>query len=152
MMEFFDKKLIFLNKNYATTDDLFEDLGGEILANGYGTTLFIEKLKEREGIFPTGLNLGSYGVAIPHTDPEYITSQFISVATLSQPVDFKAMDNIEMDVPVRLVFILGLKKAENQLLVLQKLMQVIQDPKLVEDLLQESKQQEILIKLEKYIN
>lgn len=149
MIEFLNQTLVFLNKSYPNSDALFEDIGGEISAKGYGTGQFIEKLKEREGIFPTGLNLGNYGVAIPHTDPEYITEQFISVATLTHPVPFKSMDNIEVEVPVNLVFILGLKKAENQLMVLQQLMKVIQDETLVKDLIEEKNCQRLLKTLEK---
>lgn len=149
MIEFLNQKLVFLNKSYTSSDALFEDIGGEISARGYGTGQFVEKLKEREGNFPTGLNLGSYGVAIPHTDPEYITEQFISVATLREPVSFKSMDNIEVEVPVKLVFILGLKKAENQLKILQTLMKVIQDETLVKELMKEKSINQLLLTLEK---
>ncbi|MBP1042239.1 PTS sugar transporter subunit IIA [Vagococcus sp. BWB3-3] len=149
MIEFLNQKLVFLNKSYSNSDALFEDIGGEIFAKGFGTGQFVEKLKEREGNFPTGLNLGNYGVAIPHTDPEYITEQFISVATLNEPVSFKSMDNINVEVPVKLVFILGLTKAENQLLVLQKLMQVIQDEALVKGLMKEKNINDLLRTLEK---
>lgn len=149
MIEFLNQQLVFLNKSYASSDALFDDIGGQIAARGFGTGQFAEKLKEREGNFPTGLNLGNYGVAIPHTDPEYITEQFISVVTLNEPVSFKSMDNIDMEVPVRLVFILGLTKADNQLLVLQTLMQVIQDEQLVKELMQEKSIKDVLSALEK---
>lgn len=149
MIEFLNQQLVFLNKSYASSDALFDDIGGQISARGFGTGQFVEKLKEREGNFPTGLNLGNYGVAIPHTDPEYITEQFISVATLNEPVSFKSMDNIEVEVPVRLVFILGLTKADNQLLVLQTLMQVIQDEQLVKEIMQEKSIKDVLSALEK---
>lgn len=149
MIEFLNQQLVFLNKSYTSSDALFDDIGGQISARGFGTGQFVEKLKEREGNFPTGLNLGNYGVAIPHTDPEYITEQFISVATLNEPVSFKSMDNIEVEVPVRLVFILGLTKADNQLLVLQTLMQVIQDEQLVKEIMQEKSIKDVLSALEK---
>ncbi|WP_314066459.1 PTS sugar transporter subunit IIA [uncultured Vagococcus sp.] len=149
MIEFLNQQLVFLNKSYASSDALFDDIGGQISARGFGTGQFVEKLKEREGNFPTGLNLGNYGVAIPHTDPEYITEQFISVATLNEPVSFKSMDNIEVEVPVRLVFILGLTKADNQLMVLQTLMQVIQDEQLVKEIMQEKSIKDVLSALEK---
>lgn len=149
MIEFLNQKLVFLNKSYVSSDELFEEIGGEIFARGYGTVQFVEKLKEREENFPTGLNLGNYGVAIPHTDPEFVTQQFISVATLNEPVTFKSMENIDVEVPVRLVFILGLKKAENQLVVLQKLMKVIQNETLVNRIMKEKNINELLLALEK---
>ena len=149
MIEILNQQIVFINKSYASSDAFFDDIGGQISARGFGTGQFVEKLKEREGNFPTGLNLGNYGVAIPHTDPEYITEQFISVATLNEPVSFKSMDNIEVEVPVRLVFILGLTKADNQLMVLQTLMQVIQDEQLVKEIMQEKSIKDVLSALEK---
>lgn len=149
MNQFLNEELVFIHKHYLNSDDLFENIGEEITAKGFGTSHFIEKIKEREENFPTGLNLGHYGVAIPHTDPEFITEQFISVATLEEPVIFKSMDNIEVEVPVSLVFILGLKKAENQLIVLQNLMKIIQNETLVRQLIQEKNVQKLLNIIEK---
>ncbi|WP_235420840.1 PTS sugar transporter subunit IIA [Jeotgalibacillus soli] len=93
---------------------------------------FFEKIKEREAAFPTGLNMASMNVAIPHTDAEYVYKQFIGVITLEKPVLFSLMDDAAQKVEVSIVFMLGLNQPHSQLTVLQKLMQVLQNQESLE--------------------
>ena len=51
---------------------------------------FLDALLKREEIYPTGLPI-SGGVAIPHTDPQYVTRDAFAVTTLHTPVLFGQM-------------------------------------------------------------
>lgn len=82
---------------------------------------FIDAVIQREAEFSTGLRIGDYGVAIPHTDTQYVNQSAIAVMTLSDPVVFHQMgDGVE--VPVHMVCMLALKEAHAHLDMLQKLM------------------------------
>jgi galactitol PTS system EIIA component len=131
---FLKDELIKLNLSCSNQEQLFEVIFNEAFNNGYVEEMFLAKIKERESIFPTGLKLDDYSVAIPHTDPEYVKEQFISVATLKNPVIFHLMDDASQQTNVNVVILLGLK-AHSQLDVLQQLMQLIQNRSYVDRLL-----------------
>ena len=66
------------------------------------------------------------GVAIPHTDPDKVIEPQIGFMSLKHPVTFHQMgDNAEIQ--VKLIFMLALKKSDDQLSMLQKLMALFQN-------------------------
>ena len=89
------------------------------------------------------------GVAIPHSDAEHINEEFISVVTVNEPVVFKSMEDANKTVDVSIIFVLGLRKAEDQLATLQAIMQVIQDPEVLDRLLEANRNVEVLDILKK---
>jgi PTS system galactitol-specific IIA component len=141
--KFFKDELIKVHVNCENKEQLFEVIFQEAFQKGYVSESFLEKLKEREAVFPTGLNMGKYNVAIPHTDPDHVYEQFIAVATLEHPVPFYLMDDNTKQVDVNVVFLLGLNEPHNQLAVLQELMGVIQDGNKIEELLKSTSSEEI---------
>ena len=77
--------------------------------------------EEREQLYPTGLQLETTGVALPHADSHYVKRSAIAVATLLEPVTFRKMGDPAQDVSVRAVFMLAPQKGEEQLLFLEGL-------------------------------
>lgn len=149
MNRLFEEQLVFINETFESTDSFFETIGQRSIDLDFSKETFIKKLKEREIEFPTGLQLDKYGVAIPHTDPDCINEEFISVVTLEKPVIFRSMANKDDEVEVSVVFILGLKTAKNQLHVLQTLMSVIQNEELMNELMRATDKKELISILEK---
>lgn len=134
--QFLKEELIKLHLVCDSQDQLFDIMYEEAFKRGYVSESFIGKIKEREAVFPTGLNMNNYNVAIPHTDPECVFEQFIGVVTLEKPVPFRLMDDNTQEVDVNVVLMLGLNQPHSQLAVLQQLMQVIQDENNIEQILQ----------------
>lgn len=134
LKSFLKDDLIKLNIECENRDHLLEILAEEALKRGFVTEQFLEKVKEREAAFPTGLSLSKYNVAIPHTDPEHVFEQFIAVATLEKPVSFHLMDDKNKEADIDVVIMLGLNEPHSQLTVLQQIMQVIQDEAKVEQI------------------
>lgn len=143
------EEVIFLNKTFKSTDELFTFIGEKTNSLGLAKETFESALKEREAVYPTGLQLDKIGVAIPHSDAEHINEEFISVVTVDEPVSFKSMEDANKTVDVSIIFVLGLKKAEDQLATLQAIMQVIQDPQVLDNLLKASSNEEVLNILKK---
>ena len=52
--------------------EIFEQLGGVLVSEGYCKESYVKALSEREKVYPTGVLAGNIGVAIPHTDPCYV--------------------------------------------------------------------------------
>lgn len=133
--QFLKDELIKINLSCSDQDQFFEVIFDEAFSNGYVDEMFLTKIKERESVFPTGLKINDYSVAIPHTDPEYVKEQFIAVATLEKPVAFHLMDDASQQTNVYVVILLGLNQPHSQLEILQQLMQMIQNRGHVDQLL-----------------
>ena len=67
----------------------------------------MQALKDREAEFPTGINTGEKGVAIPHTDVSHVNKKGIAIATLKQPVEFVEMGTDDEYVNAQVVFMLA---------------------------------------------
>lgn len=141
-----NEKLIFVNADEKTRDEVFDKVGGELVRSGNCKESFVGALKEREKVFPTGILVGETGVAIPHTDPEHIKDSAIAIATLKEPVNFYHMGTNpqeDVKVPVTLVIMLAIA-GRSHLDMLQNAIQLIQDQEVVHQLLKAQDAKEII--------
>lgn len=130
---FFDRKITFFELEASDRQDALKKMADSLYAAELVSASFHEGIIEREESFPTGLAVEPYGIAIPHTDADKVITPQIAFASLKKPVKFQMMGNgQEMD--VSLIFMLALKKAEDQLAMLQRLMGIFQDRSLLEEL------------------
>lgn len=124
--EYLNKDLIINNLEAETTDDIFHALSEVLLKSNFVKDSFYKGLVERENKFPTGLTLGKYNVAIPHTDVIHVIHPAIAIATLKNPVVFNNMDGDGV-VNVNIVFAMALNEPHSQIMMLQQLMLLIQN-------------------------
>jgi len=124
--EFLNKDLIINNLEAETTDDIFHVLSEKLIKANFVKDSFYNGLVERESKFPTGLTLGKYNVAIPHTDVIHVIKPAIAIATLKNPVVFNNMDG-DGKVSVNIVFAMALNEPHSQIMMLQQLMLLIQN-------------------------
>lgn len=128
---FFDRKITFFELEAKNRQDALRQMALSLQAADLVSASFEEGILEREETFPTGLAVEPYGVAIPHTDADKVFTPQIAFASLKKPVKFQMMGNGNEEVDVSLIFMLALKKAEDQLTMLQRLMGIIQDRSLL---------------------
>lgn len=143
IQNFLNENLIFTNLKPASQMGLFQFLYDQAKQEDFVTDDFLTRLIQREENFPTGLKLGGYNVALPHTDAECVKKEFIAIATLSSTVPFQLMENRKEQVDVSLVFMLGLNNPHNQLEVLKELVRLIQDQTVVSRLVAAASNDEI---------
>ena len=124
--EYLNKDLIINNLEAKTTDDIFYALSELLLKANFVKDSFYDGLVKRESKFPTGLTLGKYNVAIPHTDAIHVIKPAIAIATLKHPVTFNNMDG-DGQVDVNVVFVMVLNEPHTQIMMLQQLMLLIQN-------------------------
>ena len=89
----------------------------------------------REQEFPTGLPTEPVGVAIPHADPDNVLKSAVCVGVLTEPVSFTQMGidtSLRVDAP--LIFMLAIKEKEKQVVMIQQLVEMIQNPNLLTSL------------------
>lgn len=122
----FDKEVILFNQDASDNVSALTRLADSMYAKGVVTSEYRDALLKREESFPTGLMTQTIGVAIPHTDPDKMIEPQIGFMSLKHPVTFHQMgDNAEIQ--VKLIFMLALKKSDDQLSMLQKLMALFQN-------------------------
>jgi PTS system galactitol-specific IIA component len=102
-----------------------------LLRQGCITEEFVEAAVERERIFPTGLPT-KIGVALPHTEAKYVLKESISIVTLKNTVVFAGMGNPKESIPVNIVFLLAIQDPQKQLGVLQTIVTIIQNEKVLQ--------------------
>ena len=131
----FSEQVLLFHQDLKTQDEVFEDLNKILLAKGVVNDEFLDAVKKREIKFPTGLQLESgFGVAIPHTDPQFVNENQIGFMSLDNPIQFRQMGSDTEKVQVEMVFILCLKEAHKQLDMLQNLMTLFGDSEQIEQL------------------
>ena len=131
----FSEQVLLFHQDLKTQDEVFEDLNKKLLAKGVVNDEFLDAVKKREIKFPTGLQLESgFGVAIPHTDPQFVNENQIGFMSLDNPIQFRQMGSDTEKVQVEMVFILCLKEAHKQLDMLQNLMTLFGDSEQIEQL------------------
>lgn len=131
----FSEELIYINKNYLSQEDLFDQISTDLLEKGYVKDTYHEALKERELTYPTALQTEVCGIAIPHTEANHIQKQAIAVVRLEKPILFKEMVG-DADVPVKLLFFLLVKEKHSQVQVLSNLMSLFSNNHFVNALLE----------------
>lgn len=115
-----------MNLSLKRAEDVIQFLGVALTNNSYVTPGYAAACAEREQLYPTGLQLATMGVALPHADSRYVRHSAIAVATLKEPVMFRQMGDPDTKVGVKIVFMLAPQKGEEQLAFLESLTAFIQ--------------------------
>ena len=131
-----DKEIFEINvKNISSKEEALTYLSDKLIEKGIVKESYKEAILNREKVFPTGLQFEKYGIAIPHTDVEYVNKEQIAVMTLQNPVSFYQMGTNDVEVSVKVIFMLALKEAHSQLTILQQLIEILQDKEIMERLM-----------------
>lgn len=123
---FFNENVTLLHIDARTDEEVIRLAAGELYRRGIVKDTFCENALKREEEFPTGLYTGDLNVAIPHTDSEHVNRSQIAFISLKNPVDFRAMDDDSVKVPVSLAFMIAMKHKHEQTDTLSALMGLFQ--------------------------
>lgn len=138
-----NENLIFLQvPALETAEEALVYLGNQLQNQAIVKDSFVSAIIDREKVFPTGLQFDGYGVALPHTDAEHVSQTQIALMTLEKPVTFTQMATKDQEVEVGLIVMLAIKEAHSQLEMLQKLIGLLQNKALVEEIMSCPKGQE----------
>ncbi|WP_086349197.1 PTS sugar transporter subunit IIA [Candidatus Enterococcus clewellii] len=123
---FFNHQIALLKKNVSSKEVAFELLANELMEKQCVNQDFLANVIKRELVFPTGLEINGIGVAIPHTDSEYVKESQVAFMSLTTPIQFKSMGSKDKEVNVSILFMLALKEPHEQLEMLQRLIEMFQ--------------------------
>lgn len=142
--ESLDVNLIAPGVEAASKDDVFRQIGGMLVERGYCKPSYVDALIEREKAYPTGINMGSFGIAMPHTERTHVNKAAVAIARLKKPVLFYEMGSEDEEVQASLVFMLAVENPETHLPFLQRLMAVLQDQAVLDKIMRTDSREEII--------
>lgn len=138
------ESLILTSLDAKTSSDVFKALGTLLTEYNYTKDSYVDALIEREKNYPTGLDIGNFGIAIPHTDASHVNKPATAIATLKNPVDFVQLGTEDDHIGVSVVFMLAVKDPNAHLDRLQAIVKIFQDKKVMEDILVEQNASKII--------
>jgi Phosphotransferase system mannitol/fructose-specific IIA domain (Ntr-type) len=104
-------------------------LGKGIVKPGYGDAVI-----EREKTYPTGIPTEPIAVAIPHSSRELVNKSTILVARTKSGVTFDRIDDKDLTVDVKVIFMLAIGSDDGEVEAIAKVMNAVQDEALVEQI------------------
>lgn len=139
-----DENLIVPELKAGTSEEVFKTLGGKMISEGYCKDSYVNALIEREKDFPTGINMGEIGIAIPHTDKKHVKKGAVAIGVLKEPVHFFQMGTTDEPVNARLIFMLAVEDPKEHLVFLQRILMVLQDQSVLARIIETENKKEII--------
>ena len=87
-VDYVREDLILLGVEGNTRDEVLNNISKVLIEKDIVKESFAEGLLKRENEYPTGLPVGEYNVAIPHTYPEHNKEIAVTIAVPKNPVVF----------------------------------------------------------------
>ncbi|MBY4797761.1 PTS sugar transporter subunit IIA [Collinsella sp. AGMB00827] len=135
---------VLLNVKAESYEEALRIASSHLFKAGKVKQSYAESLLMREREYPTGLKMGNFNVAIPHTDYLHANTTQILVMTLNPQVSWHNMADAEEAIPVRLVVLSVFDKPEYQLEALQKIIGTLQNQTLVKQIISASNAQQVI--------
>lgn len=131
-------------KNIKNRKELYEFLADDLYEKGYIESTFLEALKEREAVFPTGIVSNCYNIALPHVDSKHVKKNALILIILNQPIEFNRMDKLDEIIKVKVVFMLLIKEVKYHMQAISNLTKIWYDNQLMQDILKIQNKEELL--------
>ncbi|MBL1230691.1 PTS sugar transporter subunit IIA [Enterococcus sp. BWB1-3] len=147
--ELFSEELIFIEQELEDRTALFKWFNNYMFKEGYVKENYYQSILKREEQFPTGIQTTTVGVAIPHADPENLNEPFIAVIIPQKSIEFEPMGIAEGKIQAKLIFMLGVLKNGDQVIALQKLMNLLSNDEAVQQLLEVRTCKEVMAVIQK---
>ena len=148
---YLNEELVFRNVQAKTDSEVLAFLASEMYKKNYVKEEYIQALKERENEYPTGLPSTPPGIAIPHANYEMVNKTTLAIATLKDPVLFHNMENNNEQLPIQIVIMMAIGEPHGQVEMLQKIVGIIQDEPLRQEMIRAGNDTELLELLKKAV-
>ena len=95
----------YIEMDVRNTEEFFKTLYPFLLKKSYVNESFLDAIEEREGRFPTGIEMEQYNIALPHVDSIHVKQNALILCRLIQPITFRKMDETTKLLQVKVVFL-----------------------------------------------
>lgn len=142
---------IYLDVVLHSRKEVFEFIQKELYEKGFVKETYAEALEKREQGNPTGLATVPYGIAIPHTDVEYVNKPCIIMIRLKESVSFEQMGGLGEAVDAQFIFGLVFTDGKKQVELLAGIIALAQNEEDIETLHCSDDKEAILSIIKKYV-
>lgn len=133
-MELLNEDLMVLDADVSTSEDVIRLAAGLFFEHGYVKDGYGDAVVEREKEFPTGLPGKAMNIAIPHTNNKLVNAPAVGVVIPKEPVKFAMMGDKSTILDCELMFPLVVKDTQQQIGMLKKMMKIIQNSELLQQI------------------
>ena len=148
---YLNEELVFRNVQAKSDSEVLAFLASEMYKKNYVKEEYIQAIQEREKEYPTGLPSTPPGIAIPHANYEMVNKTTLAIATLKDPVLFHNMENNNEQLPIQIVIMMAIGEPHGQVEMLQKIVGIIQDEPLRQEMIRAGNDTELLELLKKAV-
>ena len=148
---YLNEELVFRNVQAKTDSEVLAFLASEMYKKNYVKEEYIQAIQEREKEYPTGLPSTPPGIAIPHANYEMVNKTTLAIATLKDPVLFHNMENNNEQLPIQIVIMMAIGEPHGQVEMLQKIVGIIQDEPLRQEMIRAGNDTQLLELLKKAV-
>ena len=113
-------------------DDVLREMADYLVKRGAVKDSYSDAVIQRENTYPTGIPAEPIAVAIPHSDRNLVLNTTILVAKLGQEVLFHRIDDADLQVGVKVVFMLAVDSNQGQLGTISQIMELVQNAELIQ--------------------
>jgi galactitol PTS system EIIA component len=128
------KDLIRLDLDVQNKEEAIRILAQDFVKAGVVKESFVEAVLEREQRSPTALPAVAYDIAIPHTVSDHVLTPAMNVAVLKHPVEFQQMGSPNITLHPQVLFMLAISDPKDQLSLLRRIMKMLQNKELLNQL------------------
>lgn len=145
------KELVLFNVDAKDAGDAIRQTGAPLFEHGYVHDTFIDAVVQREKEYPTGLQLRTMGVAMPHTFGTHVITPAVCVAKLAHPVEFGHMGESDVRVSAEILFMMAISDPKRQIETLSNMMGVFVNDKAMDEFANARGTQELFEVARRYI-
>ena len=150
-MQAVHRELVVYDLEASSAEEAIRVLGGRLFDGGYVRDTYTDAVVARERDYPTGLQLKTVGIAMPHTTGAHVIIPAVCVARLRQPIEFSHMGDGSIKVQAEMLFMMAIKDPNDQLKTLQSMMAVFGDDEALGALLSARDEDELYQEAKVYI-
>jgi PTS system galactitol-specific IIA component len=125
------RDLIRLDLDVKDSEEAIRTLAKDFVKAGVVKESFVDAVLEREKQSPTALPAIAYDIAIPHTVSAHVITPAMNVAILKHPVEFQQMGSPEITLHPQVLFMLAISDPKDQLSLLRRIMKMLQNKELL---------------------
>lgn len=120
-----------MNLDVKSKEEAIRILAEDFVEAGVVKESFVDAVLEREQESPTALPAVAYDVAIPHTVSAHVITPAMNVAVLKHPVEFQQMGSPDVTLHPQVLFMLAISDPKDQLSLLRRIMKMLQNKDLL---------------------
>lgn len=130
-MALLNESLIVIGAEVETAEDCIRLAAKLFEENGYVKEGYGDAVAKRELEYPTGLPGKGINIAIPHTNNQLVNHPAVGVIIPVKPVKFSMMGMKEQVLDCEVILPLVVKDSHQQIDMLKRMMQIIQDSEIL---------------------